>query len=71
MTNKEAIRILSNMIHDDKVIYGDKPKPSIDALDLAIKALEDIEEWNKLRLICANDGIIVYKVKEDHNADSN
>lgn len=51
MTNKEAIRILSNMIHDDKAVYGYKSKPRNEALDLAIKALEETEksqsEWIK------------------------
>ena len=40
MTTKEAIRILSNMIHDNKAVYGDKSKPSIEALELAIQALK-------------------------------
>lgn len=41
MTNKEAIKILSNMIHDDKAVYGDKPKLRSEALYLAIKVLEE------------------------------
>ena len=27
-------------------------------------AREELAEWNKLKLICANEGIVVYKVKE-------
>ena len=27
--------------------------------------LEELAEWRKLRLICANEGVFVYKVKED------
>ena len=44
MTNKEAIRILSNMIHDDKMVYGDKPKSNNEAHEIAIKALKFIDE---------------------------
>lgn len=44
MNNKEAIKKLKSMIHDDKRVYGDKPKQRNEALDLAIKALEFIEE---------------------------
>lgn len=44
MTNKEAIRELQYMVHSDKMLYGDKPKPRNEALDLAIKALEEVEE---------------------------
>lgn len=40
MKHQEAIRILSNMIHDDKAVYGNKPKLRNEALELAIKALE-------------------------------
>lgn len=41
MTNKEAIKILKNMILEDKRVYGDKPKQRNEALDLAIEALEE------------------------------
>lgn len=51
MTNKEAIRILSNMVHDDKAVYGYKSKPRNEALDLAIKALEFAESQ---RICCEN-----------------
>lgn len=51
MTYKEAIRILSNMIHEDKAVYGYKSKPRNDALNLAIKALEFTESQ---RLCCEN-----------------
>lgn len=72
MTNKEAVEHLkiilsksrSNKLHI--ITQGEEI-----ALGLAIKALEDVEEWDKLKLICANEGIIVYKVKENNNADSN
>lgn len=59
MTNKEAIEVLEQMRSQ---IANDRKWL---ALSRAIKALEDIEEWDKLRLICANEGIFVYKVKED------
>lgn len=46
MTNKEAIKILKNMILEDKRVYGDKPKQRNEALDLAIKALEIVDDVN-------------------------
>lgn len=68
MTNKEAIEQLRNIKRRypyslDTTLFQDERE--MIALNLAIKALEEVEEWNKLRLICANEGIIVYKVKED------
>lgn len=63
MTNQEAIEQLKwvrNRISD--ITYSPE---SFEAINLAIEALEDIEEWDKLRLICANEGIFVYKEKED------
>lgn len=32
-------------------------------------ALEEVKEWHKLKLICANEGIMVYKIKETENED--
>lgn len=63
MTNQEAIEQLKwvqKRISD--ITYSPE---SFEAINLAIEALEDIEEWDKLRLICANEGIFVYKEKED------
>ena len=60
MTNKEAI---ANLNH----IYGIVSSDIQRSLDLAIKALEEVEEWHKLKLICANEGIIVYKVRGEEN----
>jgi hypothetical protein len=31
------------------------------SVQTAIKAFEEVEEWHKLKLICANEGIMVYK----------
>lgn len=56
MTNKEAI---ANLNH----IYGIVSPDIQRSLDLAIKALEEVEEWHKLKLICANEGIMVYKAR--------
>lgn len=33
------------------------------AVQTAIKAFEEVEEWHKLKLICANEGIMVYKAR--------
>ncbi len=65
MTNKEAIEYGKKW---DEALESRGDTPFSEArqfLSLAIKALEDIEEWNKLRLLCASEGIIVYKAKED------
>lgn len=66
MTNKEAIEQLKwvkKRICD--ITYSPE---SFEAINLAIKALE---EWDKVRLICASEGIIVYKVKEADNDNRN
>ena len=69
MTNKEAISNIKEIIH------GVFPIPEEDkeqALDLAIKALEDIEEWRKLTAVCGFDGYVIYKCRTGANdADSN
>ena len=67
MTNEEAINHLKNI--------NDRYPCSLDttfrdecekiALNLAIKALEEVEVWKKLKLICANEGIFVYKQRGD------
>lgn len=65
MTNKEAIEYGKKW---DEAIESRGDTPFSEArqfLSLAIDALEEIEEWDKLRLICANEGIFVYKEKED------
>lgn len=70
MTNKEAIKILQEQqakFNDEYIDYGGVNE----AYKLAIKALEDIEEWDRLIPICASNGVIVYKVKENNDADSN
>lgn len=56
ITNSEAI---SNLNH----IYGIVSPDVQRSLDVAIKALEEVEEWHKLKLICANEGIVVYKAR--------
>lgn len=60
MTNKEAVERIIKIKN-----FGGMTIPvsmaDIEALDLAIKALEEVEEWQKLKLICANEGIVVYK----------
>lgn len=50
MTREEATLILSNMIHDDKAVYGRKDKKRNIALDMAIEALKEQRphgEWVK------------------------
>lgn len=61
MTNKEAISIIKTIGEDytPRTTFQEENE----ALDLAIKALEEVEEWQKLKLICANEGIVVYKVR--------
>ena len=56
LTNKEAI---ANLNH----IYGIVSPDIQRSLDVAIKALEEKAEWDKLKLICANEGVVVYKVR--------
>ena len=70
MTNKDAIKILQEQqakFNDEYIDYGGVNE----AYKLAIKALEDIEEWDRLIPICAFDGYVVYKAKEANDADSN
>ena len=62
MTYKEAIQIIQNMIIEDKRVYGDKPKKKNDALELAVLSLQ---EFDRMKLVCANEGIIVYRIKEN------
>lgn len=68
MTNKEAIEILSIVRRTPSVdVFNILPNSANScvefdyrsALDLAIKALEEAEERNKLKLICAIDNHIV------------
>lgn len=66
MTNKEAIAILKPLFEQCKgtneclgYIEHYFSKDEELALDLAIKALEEVEERNKLKLICAVDNRIV------------
>lgn len=69
MTNEEAIELLKPLteysVNENGI--GKFPVVStpsqIEALDLAIKALEEVEDWHKLKLICANEEIFVYKVR--------
>ena len=74
MTNKEAIMRINNLI---KIIKSPRSifpycSEEMEALDLAIKALEDIEEWRKLTAVCAFDGYVIYKCRTEANdADSN
>lgn len=76
MTNKEAISIIEFVLgrgeeadrfglrNEGITVYHDISEER-EALDLAIKALEEVEEWKKLKLICANEGIVVYKQRGD------
>ena len=63
MTNKEAIEYGKKW--DESIeSRGDTPfSAARQFLSLAISALEEVEEWHKLKLICANEGIVVYKVE--------
>lgn len=61
MTNKEVIERLKwveKRISD--ITYSPE---SFEALEIAIKALEEKAEWDKLKLLCANEGVVVYKVR--------
>ncbi len=61
MTDKEVIERLKwveKRISD--ITYSPE---SFEALEFAIKAVEEKAEWDKLKLICANEGIMVYKVR--------
>ncbi len=60
MTNTEA----QNLIERNRSVFQYDPE-MLEALDKAINALEENEEWHKLKLICANEGIIVYKQRGD------
>ena len=57
MTNKEAIQILK--YHKHHIVAGSDED---EAIDLAIMSLQ---EFDRMKLICANEGIIVYKIKEN------
>lgn len=74
MTNKEAIMRINNLIKIIKSPRSIVPycPEEMEALDLAIKALEDVEEWRKLTAVCAFDGYVIYKCRTEANdADSN
>lgn len=62
MTNKEASKYLIPPVATSTKSYNEYLKQK-EAYDLAIKALEEVEEWHKLKLICANEGIMVYKAR--------
>ena len=59
MTNKEVIEILNDMSED----WSDNSH-ECKALKFAVNILE---EMDRVKLVCANDGIIVYRVKEAEN----
>ena len=68
MTLEEAIEFLKYAMENPNPngnLTDEHTQIVLQVIALAIKALEDIEEWDKLRLICANECIFVYKVKED------
>lgn len=70
MTNQEAIEILNQQKYPYPEHYKDIEVN--EALDLAIKALEDAEEWRKLTAVCAFDGYVIYKCRTEANdEDSN
>ena len=74
MTNKEAFDILRKVAMKTPVDCTDikEPKKFYEAIDLAIKALEDVEEWRKLTAVCAFDGYVIYKERTEANdEDSN
>lgn len=62
MTNEQAIEILKKLQIEFNENYIDYSGVN-EAYNLAIKALEEVEEWHKLKLICANEGIMVYKIR--------
>ena len=58
MTREEAKLILENMIHDDKCVYGDKPKKKNEALSMAISALSAEGEYIKKEDVLAKREIL-------------
>lgn len=64
MTNEEAITRMKEII-DECLKSVDDDNKDVQALRLAVNALEEVEEWKKLKLICANEGIVVYKQRGD------
>lgn len=65
MTNEQAKEIMKAYRDRLTSSCSNQLDSDIEAFNLAIEALEDIEEWDRLIPICANEGIFVYKVKED------
>ena len=57
MSNEEVIKVLKGIVFDgfDRTTLKERQ-----ALAVAIMTLED---WHKLKLICANEEIFVYKVR--------
>ena len=74
MTNEEAIERINNLIRlikSPRTVVPYCPE-EMEALDLAIKALEDAEEWRKLTAVCGFDGYVIYKCRTEANdEDSN
>lgn len=65
MINEEAIKIIK--AYKDRLTNScsNQLGNDIEAFDLAINALEEAEDWHNLKLVCANDGIVVYKVRDE------
>ena len=69
MSNEEVIETLKGIVFNG---FDRTTRKERQALDLAIKALEDIDEWRKLTAVCAFDGYVIYKCRTEANdADSN
>ncbi len=59
MTNKEAIDRLNELLLCTSLLSD----ADHEAMRKGIKALEEVGEWHKLKLVCANEGIVVYKIR--------
>ena len=57
MTNNKAVEALKYLKHH---IVADSEED--EAIDLAITALQ---EFDRMKLICASEGIVVYKLQEN------
>ena len=62
MTNKEAIKILKDIREPFTYNSNRDSRSVLSAIDLAIRLLQ---EFDRMKLICASEGIVVYKVKEN------
>ncbi|MBO4542399.1 MAG: hypothetical protein J5725_04370 [Bacteroidales bacterium] len=60
MTYKEAIKILKDIREPFTYNSNKDSRSALSAIDFAIMSLQ---EFDRMKLICANEGIIVYKIR--------